>query len=192
MLSGEGNENGKKNQKNKNNNRSNQHKSNYARAAHFFCTFLCRCFARLLGETSRNFLVTHFMEGMSDVFLLTLFSLSLIFTLVAASIPPLQNFMLFVQQKMSPFIFCLSLQLLFSLSFAGLSPYFLFFSVFIQKHFPLSVFVFTDSLVVSASQDAVGHTLSRQNNQTFGIGLHVVGVRTVVRTLRHNQIFSDG
>ena len=62
----------------------------------------------------------------------------------------------------------------------------------IQKHFPLSVFVFIDSLVVSASQDAGGHTLSRQNNLTFGIGLHVVGVRTVVRTLRHNQIFSDG
>ena len=61
----------------------------------------------------------------------------------------------------------------------------------IQKHFPLSVFVFIDSLVVSASQDAGGHTLSRQNNLTFGIGLHVVGVRTVVRTLRHNQIFSD-
>ena len=92
-------------------------------------------------------------------------------------LPPLQNFMLFLQQKMSPFFF-LSLQLFFSLSFAGLSPYFLFFSVFlflyipnffgmtinlslyfrqhgrIQKHFPLSVFVFIDSLVVFASQDA--------------------------------------
>ena len=42
------------------------------------------------------------------------------------------------------------------------------------------------------SQDAGGHTLSRQNNLTFYIGLHVVGVRTVVRALRHNQIFSDG
>ena len=89
---------------------------------HFFCTFLCRCFARLLRETSRNFLVTHFMEGMSDVFLFTLFSLSLIFTLVAASIPPLQNLILFLQQKMFPFAFSLSLQLLFSLNFAGPSP----------------------------------------------------------------------
>ena len=62
----------------------------------------------------------------------------------------------------------------------------------IQKNFPLSVFVFIDSLVVSALQDAGGHTLSRQKNLTFGIDLHVVGVRTVVRTLRHNQIFSDG
>ena len=60
-----------------------------------------------------------------------------------------------------------------------------------EKHFPLSVFVFIDCLVVSASQDAGGHTLSRQNNLTFGIGSHVVGVRTVVRTLRHKQIFSD-
>ena len=61
----------------------------------------------------------------------------------------------------------------------------------IQKPFPLSAFVFIDSLVVSDSQDAGGHTLSRQNNLTFGIGLHVVSVRTVVRTVRHNQIFSD-
>ena len=53
----------------------------------------------------------------------------------------------------------------------------------IQKHFPLSVLVFIDSLVVSASQDAGGHTLSRQNNLTFGIGLHAVGVRTVARRL---------
>ena len=36
----------------------------------------------------------------------------------------------------------------------------------------------TDSLVVSASQDAGGHTLSRQNNLTFGIELHEVCVRT--------------
>ena len=50
-----------------------------------------------------------------------------------------------------------------------------------EKHFPLSVLVFIDCLVVSASQDAGGHTLSRQNNLTIGIGSHVVGVRTVVR-----------
>ena len=39
----------------------------------FFCTFLCRCFARLRlrGETSRNFLVTRFMEEMSYMFLFT-------------------------------------------------------------------------------------------------------------------------
>ena len=59
----------------------------------------------------------------------------------------------------------------------------------IQKHFPLSIF---DSLAVSASQDAGGHTLSCQNNLTFGTGLCEVGVRTVgIHTLRHNQIFLD-
>ena len=47
----------------------------------FFCTFLCRCFARLQRETSTNFLVTRFMEEMSYVFSLTFFSLPLIFTL---------------------------------------------------------------------------------------------------------------
>ena len=66
MVSAEGNENSEKN-----NNRSNQQKSNFARAAHFFCTFLCRCFSRLQRETSRNFMVTRFMEEMSCVFLFT-------------------------------------------------------------------------------------------------------------------------
>ena len=58
----------------------------------------------LQRETFGNFLVTRFMEGMSDVFLFTFFSLSLIFTLVAATkfhfVPP---------TKMSPFVFSLSL-----------------------------------------------------------------------------------
>ena len=42
----------------------------------------------------------------------------------------------------------------------------------IQKNFPLSVFVFIDSLVVSASQDVGCPSLSRQNKLTFSIGLH--------------------
>ena len=37
----------------------------------FFCTFLCRCFARLQRETSRNFIVTRFMKQISYVFLFT-------------------------------------------------------------------------------------------------------------------------
>ena len=41
---------------------------------------------KIQRETSRNFLVTRFMEKMSNVFLFTLFSPPLIFTLVAASI----------------------------------------------------------------------------------------------------------
>ena len=38
-----------------------------------FCTFFCRCFARLQCETSRNFLVTRYMEEMLYVFLFTVF-----------------------------------------------------------------------------------------------------------------------
>ena len=68
MLSGEGMQ---RQRTVKNNNRSNQQKSNFARAAHFVCTFLCRCFARLQRETSRNFLVTRFMEEMRYVFSFT-------------------------------------------------------------------------------------------------------------------------
>ena len=152
---------------------------------------------------------------MSDVFLFTLFSLSLIFTLVAASIPPLQNFILFLQQKMSPFVFfslalapflvevgwpvallslflCLPLSLYSKFVDMIINLSLILKKTRIQKRFSLSVFVFIDSLVVSASQQAGCHTLSRHNNLTFGIGLHVVGVRRVVRALRHNQIFSDG
>ena len=68
-----------------------------------FCTTATWNFQKLL--------VTRFMEEMSDVFLFSFFffSLSLIFTLMAASIPPLQNFMFFLQQKMCPFVFSLSL-----------------------------------------------------------------------------------
>ena len=93
MLSGEGNKNGEKNS-----NRSNQQKNNFARAAHFFCTFLCRCFARLQRETSRHLLVRRFMQEMSYVFSFTFFSLPLIFTLhwwpleFLILSPPLQNF----------------------------------------------------------------------------------------------------
>ena len=70
MLSCEGNENGKKKKKTTTtttigliNKKATLHVQHT-----FFCTFLCRCFARLLGETSRNFLVTRFVEGMSCSF----------------------------------------------------------------------------------------------------------------------------
>ena len=86
-------------------------KSNFARAAHNFCTFLCRCFARLQRETSRNSLAIRFMEEMSYVFLLTFFhcrSFSTRWPLAFLIFsPPLQNFMLFLQQKMSPLFFFL-------------------------------------------------------------------------------------
>ena len=42
----------------------------------------------------------------------------------------------------------------------------------IQKQFPLSVFVFIDSLVVSALQDAGGYAISRQNKHELHLGCH--------------------
>ena len=111
----------------------------------FFCTFLCRTFAvhffvhffpRLQRETSRNFLVTRFMQGMSYV-------LSLIFFFTAAHFhlswwplaflifsPPLQNFHGVLPTKKGLLCF-LSLALdlcrpFFSMSFAGLPPTFSF------------------------------------------------------------------
>ena len=73
MSSGEGKENGEKT--------TNvlKQKSNFACTPQLFWTFLCRCFARLQSEVSRNFLVTRFMEEMSYVFLFTFFALPLIF-----------------------------------------------------------------------------------------------------------------
>ena len=86
MLSGDGNENGQNKIS-----RSTQKKKQLCRVQHnfFSCTFLCRCFARLQRETSRNFLVTRFVEQMSYVFLFPFFfslPLMTIFTSVAASI----------------------------------------------------------------------------------------------------------
>ena len=51
-----------------------------------------------------------------------------------------------------------------------------------QKQFPLSVFVFNDSLLVSSSQNEGGYAISRQNNlelpylltELFYIGMPVV------------------
>ena len=105
------------------------------RAKHFFCTFLCRYFARLQRETSRNFLVTHFVQEMSYLFLFTLFSLLLIFTLhlwplaFFIFLPLLQNFHLVLPTK--KFIVCFfshsrSLPPFFLLSFVGLLPTFSF------------------------------------------------------------------
>ena len=77
----------------------------------------------------------------------------------------------------------------------------------IQKKVPLSVFVLIDSLVVSASQDAGGYAISRQNNLELHLGCHTCWMsyftliclwcrRTVGRSIgvrsREYQIFSDG
>ena len=139
MLSGEGNEKGEeKKQQQQKNNRSYQQKSNFARAAHFFCTFFCRCFAPLKLETSRNFLVTRFMEEMSYVFLFTFFFIVAHFHPVSIShfLTAATKWHVVPRTKNVFLAFSISLQLFFSLSFAGLSPYFLFFSVFLFLYFP--------------------------------------------------------
>ena len=69
----------------------NKQKGNFAHAAHFFCTFLCGCFARLQRKTSRNFLVSYTFYGRNFVLLVlpcrtTFFLLPFIFTLVATTI----------------------------------------------------------------------------------------------------------
>ena len=46
----------------------------------------------------------------------------------------------------------------------------------IQKQFPLSGFVFIDSLAASALQDAGGYAISRQNNLHLHLGCHTCGL----------------
>ena len=105
-------------------------------------------------------------------------------------------FMLFYQQKMSPLFFYLSLQIsvaLFLVEPRWPAAYFLFFlSLFlavysksvdmtvnlnsvlqktrIQREFPLSVSVFIESSVVSASQRAGSYMISRQHNIELHLG----------------------
>ena len=97
----------------------------------FFCTFLCRYFSRLQHETSRNFLVTHFVQEMSYMFSFTLFSLLLIFTFNLWPLAffifskLLQNFHVVLPTK--KFLVCFfshsrSLPPFFLLSFVGLLP----------------------------------------------------------------------
>ena len=97
MLNGDGNENSQKISVGL---ISKKTKTLQPRAAHFFYTFLCRCFAALQRETSINLCVpVHFF-----------FSPPLIFTLVAASISPFSHrrykiCMFFFQRNWSPLFF---------------------------------------------------------------------------------------
>ena len=196
------------------------------RAVNFFCTFLCRCFARVQPETSRNFLVTRFIYGEKS----STCSHSLFFSLPLIQFylhDWLQNFHVVLPTKKSPLFFSCSRFLLpiFLLRFTGLSPTFSFslsFSCSIfhitcglslllqttraEKQFSLSVFVFIDSLVVSALQDRGAYAIFRQNNleylpylsiELFHIGMPVV--RTDGRSVRRAGVrsrdycnFSDG
>ena len=97
--------------------------------------------------------------------------------------------MLFFQQKNVSFAFYLSLYIsdaLFLVELRWPAAYFLFFSVFLLLYIPnlwtfylenmdtatISAFVFIDSLVVSASQDAGSYATSRQNNLELHLGFH--------------------
>ena len=100
----------------------------------FFYTFLCRCFALQQRETSRNFLVTRFMQEMSNVFPFTFFTAAYLhLALVNASISHFTAATKFSccssNKKMSPLFFISPfkfLSLFFSSSFAGLPPTFSF------------------------------------------------------------------
>ena len=167
-LSSEGNENGKK-QTNKQTaiSLTGKEKNNFARAAHFYCTFLRRCFVRLQRETSRNVLITRFMEEESSVFLFTFFFTVAHFHRNGRQHPATTKFHVVPPTKMSPFVFCLSLSAPFLVELRSVALLSLFlclsfslYSKFVdmtinlslilktawkQKHFPLSVFVFIDS-----------------------------------------------
>ena len=112
-------------------------KSNFALAAHFFCTFICLCFARLQRETSRNFLVTRFMEEMSYVLSFTFFHCGSFSPCIVGRLHfsfchrRYKIFLSFFQQKkMPPLFFFLRPRSLspffFSLTFACLPPTSLF------------------------------------------------------------------
>ena len=111
-------------------------KKGFARAAHCFCTFLCRFFKRLQRKTSRNFGVTRFVEEMSTYVSVVhfFFSLPFIFTLhwwpLAFLIlsPPPQNFhvVLPTKKKCLHRFFISRSKSLSSLSFDGLPPTFSF------------------------------------------------------------------
>ena len=140
MLSGEGMQ---RRKKVKNNNIGLISNSNFARAAQYFCTFLCLCFARLQLETSRNFLVTRFMEEMSHVFPFTAahFHLALVAASISHFVTAGIKFSCCPSTKnMSPLFFypsgskSLSPFFLFELRWPAV--HFLFFSVFLLLYIP--------------------------------------------------------
>ena len=152
----------------------------------------CRCFARLQRETSRIFLVKGLWRKCRTNSCSLFFFTAAHFTSLDARI----SHFLPAATKFSRCSFSKKChrRSFFSLTFAGLLPSFSFSPPFpfsiskfvditinislilettrIQKQFPLSVFVFIDSLVVSASQDAGGYAISRQINLELHLGCH--------------------
>ena len=127
MLSGEGNENGERTTIGL----ISKKKKNFARAAHFSCTFICRCFARQQSETSKNVVVTLlWRKCRTSHVLVHFFSMPLIFSWVTASISHFltaatNSYCSSSNKKMAPY-----LSLLFSVAL------FLFFFVFVFLYIP--------------------------------------------------------
>ena len=145
---------------------SGEGKENEDKTAHFFVHF----FAVVLYDNIKLPSYAFYGGNVVRVFFCLLFLLlPLIFTLVAARIShfvtaatkfscrSFNNKWLLISRSSSMLLF-------FSLSFAGRSRK--------QKQFPLSVFVFIGSLVVSTSKDACGYAISRQNNLELHLGCH--------------------
>ena len=138
-------------------------KSNFSCEAHFLCTFLCRFFAQVQRETSRNFLVTRFMEEMSYVYPFTFFH--------CRSFSPYiggrqhfsfchrryKIFTLFFQQKYVSFVFYLSL-----------SPFFSFELRWPAAHFLISL-SFTCSIFQICGQDNLSKLNTLDNTDTESI-----------------------
>ena len=119
------------------------------------------------------------------VFSFTFFSLPLIFTLhwwplafhicffsLALDLcRPFSRWASLACRLLSLFL-CLSLALYSKFVDMTINLSLLLWTTRIQKQFPLSFFIFIDSLVVSTLQDAGGYAISRQNNFEFDLGCH--------------------
>ena len=117
----------------KNNSRSNQQKRNFALAAHSFCIFLCRCFARIQRVTCRHLLASYTFYGGNVLRLVHLFLMPFIYVLVAHFLITASKLSCcFSNKKMSPLFFiprCCTVAL-FLVELRWPVAYFLFFSVF--------------------------------------------------------------
>ena len=138
-------------------------------------------------------LLVHFFFSLLLIFTLHWWPLAFLILL-----PPLQNFHVILPTKKCLLCFlslaldlcrpfsrwaslaCRPLSLFLGLSFALYSKFvhmtinlsLILSKTRIQRQFPLSVFVFIDSLVASSSQDAGSYATSRQNNLDLHLGCH--------------------
>ena len=122
MLSGDGNENGKKK-------KQEQVLISKKATLHVQHTFFVHFFAFVLSDYNVELPETSWLHVLWRKCCCRSFSPRWPLTILIFS-PPLQNFMLFLQQKKVSFVFSLSLQLFFSFSFAGCRPTFSFFLSF--------------------------------------------------------------